>query len=740
MHHKLFTLFCLLSSLGLAAQERIQATIEWASEPKTVEWAGVRRIDFGFRQQDVGAAAGAMNFHPKPHYQRTFSARAGRQYDVQVIRTDFEPVSVPRGTEELPTEFGFTVTVSQQPGGEYLGKLSAPALIRTTTGVQRLTGFDIRLVPKAGHARPRMTFATSSVLREGTWFRIEVENTGIHKMSRDFLTEQVGVNLDGVDPRNIALYGQGGSGKLPETTNNLPPDDLTELPIRITGEDDGNFDGGDFVLFYAHGPDAWRYDGDQDRFFYEKNIYSTTNTYFLRVGGARGSRVGNLPTAGGGTGTDSYDAVYHFQEDRFNVLHELGGNSHGSGQDWFGDFIRDGQEKNYPALFRVPDPVPGERATVRARMALRANATSRFFLTVNDQELQSSSASRITFGAQEQSNAFSVANLDGGVDLNVGGVVNFLLSYPQPAGASQNEGYLDWIQLRARRQLRFSGLEQFPFRDTRTRDVAAVTFNFGDLPSDAEVWRIDGADIRAASFNGNGFSAPGGQAFEYVAFRSGAGLLTPTGGRAVDNQNLHGITGAEMIIVTHPNFLTQAEQLAEHRRQHNGLNVVLVTTDQVYNEFSSGRDDAAAIRNFAWMLHERGAGLRHLLLFGDGSFDHRNVLELGTTFLPVYEHTGRPTEVKSFPADDFFGIFGPASNGQPLEPDLNINVGRLPVKTSDEAVQIVAKLIRYDSNPSALGDWRTRMTFVGDDEDGGIHTTDVDRVASAVQVRKPDLN
>ncbi|MEL7160767.1 MAG: C25 family cysteine peptidase, partial [Bacteroidota bacterium] len=170
------------------------------------------------------------------------------------------------------------------------------------------------------------------------------------------------------------------------------------------------------------------------------------------------------------------------------------------------------------------------------------------------------------------------------------------------------------------------------------------------------------------------------------------------------------------------------------------LRVALVTTDQVYNEFSSGRDDAAAIRNFAWMLHERDASLRYVLLFGDGSFDHRNILELGTNFLPSYQHTGQPTEVRSFPADDFFGIFGAASNGQPLEPDLNVSVGRLPVKTSDEAVQLVAKLIRYDTDPGALGDWRTRMAFVGDDEDGGKHTIDVDRVADAVAARKPDLN
>ena len=82
----------------------------------------------------------------------------------------------------------------------------------------------------------------------------------------------------------------------------------------------------------------------------------------------------------------------------------------------------------------------------------------------------------------------------------------------------------------------------------------------------------------------------------------------------------------------------------------------------------------------------------------------------------------------------------PPSRSQPLEPDLNVAIGRLPVKTGDEASEIVRKLIRYDSDPSVFGDWRTRMTFVGDDEDSGQHTRDVNLVANAVSSLKPDLN
>ncbi len=167
---------------------------------------------------------------------------------------------------------------------------------------------------------------------------------------------------------------------------------------------------------------------------------------------------------------------------------------------------------------------------------------------------------------------------------------------------------------------------------------------------------------------------------------------------------------------------------------------MVATTDQVYHEFSSGKQDPAAIRNFAKMLYERDSRFRYLLLVGDGSFDHRNIYGLGSNFIPVYEHQGTFNEVSDFPADDFFGIFTASPNRQPLDPDLNVSVGRLPVRSSDQAREVVAKIIGYDTKPAALGDWRNRMVFVGDDEDGGQHTRDVDGIARSLAGIKPELN
>ncbi|PPK88021.1 peptidase C25-like protein [Neolewinella xylanilytica] len=732
----LLPLFCLLISTGLGAQLAVSQVLNW-EEPTVVEWEGNRRVVLSYT---LGGDAGALHTGKLPPFLHTLKPGDGRAYRVEIAGLESEAFLPPSGFEPPEeTAFSFSYAASLQPEG-WLGKISGPSVINSPTGLQRLTSVDLRLVPEAGKPNPKSlnSFATESVLRQGDIYRIAVTTSGIHRLSRSFLTDALKVTgLEGIDPRDIKLYGQRG-GMLPEVTNLTPPDDLPELAIYIEGESDGRFDGGDFILFYAEGPDRQTYDAVADRFGLEKNIYATENYYYLQLNvPGRGRRVSPLPASSGGTVTDAFDDVRHYEEDAYNILHELDGNSHGSGQSWWGEHFEANREKAYPT-FVFPDLVTTEPVGVRANMAVRAETSSRYIVEVNGTEVVSSLASAVTYGAQEQSPAARSTGLSGSITATTDRL-DVTVVYPRPGGAARSEAWLDYVQLRARRRLSFGSLTQFPFRDTRTAAATAVTFQFLNPPADTRVWRVDGAEALEANLSGSRFTAPAGTSYEYVAFRSTAGLEPRAVGK-VANQNLHGIDRADMIIVTHPEFLSQAENLAEHRRSHNGYNVRLVTTQQIYHEFSSGRDDPAAIRNFVRMVYERDPALKYLLLFGDGSFDHRNIYKLGTNFIPVFQHEGSFTEVSSFPADDFYGIMTDAYGNEPLAPDLSIAVGRLPVKSADEAGPLVDKLIRYDTDPSTLGDWRTRMVFVGDDEDRGRHTIDVNRVANAVESRKPDLN
>ncbi|RME94057.1 MAG: hypothetical protein D6772_15135 [Bacteroidetes bacterium] len=112
---------------------------------------------------------------------------------------------------------------------------------------------------------------------------------------------------------------------------------------------------------------------------------------------------------------------------------------------------------------------------------------------------------------------------------------------------------------------------------------------------------------------------------------------------------------------------------------------------------------------------------------------------LGTNLVPVYQRD-RNHEIEGYPADDFYAIFSGISGRDPLAADLSIGVGRLPAKNAAEANAIVEKIVQYDTNPDYMLDWRTRMTFVGDDEDGATHSDDADSAAEVVNALNPTYN
>ena len=62
-----------------------------------------------------------------------------------------------------------------------------------------------------------------------------------------------------------------------------------------------------------------------------------------------------------------------------------------------------------------------------------------------------------------------------------------------------------------------------------------------------------------------------------------------------------------MVVVSHPLFMGDVQRLVAHRRSQ-GLRVELVTTEQVYNEFSSGMKDITAIKDMMRMLFQRANG------------------------------------------------------------------------------------------------------------------------------------
>src|SRR5690606_1570116 len=114
------------------------------------------------------------------------------------------------------------------------------------------------------------------------------------------------------------------------------------------------------------------------------------------------------------------------------------------------------------------------------------------------------------------------------------------------------------------------------------------------------------------------------------------------------------------------NFRSEAERLAEHRRNFSGLQVATVDVDQIFNEFSCGQRSITGIRDFARMLYLRYPSFEFLLLFGDGSFDHRDILGQGKNFIPTFQTENSTHPINSFPSDDYVGLLDLTEGGTSL--------------------------------------------------------------------------
>ena len=197
---------------------------------------------------------------------------------------------------------------------------------------------------------------------------------------------------------------------------------------------------------------------------------------------------------------------------------------------------------------------------------------------------------------------------------------------------------------------------------------------------------------------------------------------------------------AEMIIVTHPLFMAQAKRLAAIHENNDNIRSVIVTPGQIYNEFSGGIPDAAAIRNFVKMIWEKGkttgVPLKYLLLFGDGSYENKTPPPGNTNFIPTWQSVNSNTGVLSFTSDDFYGLLEDGegeSNGS-----LEVGIGRFPVDDTTSAGLMVRKVRNYISS-AAFGSWRNVVCMLADDEDDNLHMIDSEHLSKIISDEAPAI-
>lgn len=735
----------LISLLHVNAQSSFRVRLQWEEQPV--------RFKIGQTEYERWRFDGAVSDSPYPSlpwYIQQMPFNSAGELKVELIGARFELFDKAPSPDDtlLAENLRFFTEVHRTREG-YVGNVSFVPIIRQGNRYERLVEGEVRVTQpsRLEIAQRGPTNTRTSALSDGDIYKFATIKDGVYKLTYEFLKKELGItNLDNIDPRNIHFLGNGG-GKLPSFTATDRADDLVENPIVIAGEEDGKFNETDYILFYGEGADKWRYDSLNEEFNMEKNIYDTRNYYFIKISNDRGQRIQDQNSiAGTAYTTTTFNDFKHYEEDKVNLLHDWGvrtGLSQGSGQRWFGDWFRTAREYTYNNLFSFPNLVTEIPVKVKAEMALRALQNSRFVLNINGETLNSDLTASVSSLTDNETAYVHIGVVNSTVKI-AGDNINAVVRYPNPGGSNDNsEGWLDYIQMNVRRRLTMAE-NQMNFRDIETLAYPSATFQLNNVSSNIIIWDISNPlQPKNQTYNLNGnqltFGASTTALKSFIAFDKNQGFLTPESVGKIANQNIHSIDQVDMVIVYPTDFESEAQRLAQHRTQHSGITVALVRLDQLYNEFSSGKADPSAIRDLAKMLYERSSRFKYLLLLGDGSFDTRNIYGLGGDFIPVYEREDFDP-VETFPSDDYFGILYNANEFNPLTGNLEIAVGRLPVKTLIEAQAVVNKIINYDTNQETFSDWRNRLIFVGDDEDGNQHTRDANNIADQVRTQNRFLN
>lgn len=577
------------------------------------------------------------------------------------------------------------------------------------------------------------SYTDQSVLANGLTVKIRVQQEGVYALSYDQLRE-----LGFSNPKKVHLRGYGGELQNENFIlgKDTYIDDLIDQPV---------IDMGDRIVFYLRGTVGYttlERKGFVDDINFTENYSSEHSYYFLHEEASDALKIEEK--------TDSITAdliegepktVYTaFQIKKFDDI-----NLPKTGRNWYGSSMRNKESQTHTFCFS--NAVVGDVATISS-VALSASPLNGYFtMSTNMDEVSST--------------MLPCKNYVTGIEdimINQAQVTPSCLvqaTYTYTTAAETGVGYLDYIIASANCNLKANIPYQTIIRKHKDPEKYAVL----GANSQIQVWDVSKIhDVKKVPstlnkdsliFVANEDTTIG----RFVVFNPAAKFDAPEIMGKVANQNIHSLKDIEYVILTNPEFIEQANKLADIHKAE-GMEVKVLTPDLIFNEFSSGTPDPTAIRAFMKMLYDKaqnsdyGVYPKYLLIFGDGTYDNCGRLKNKTyNKMITYQAPGSLDESCSYACDDYFGIVENATLGYDhlYANTQNVGVGRFPVSKVSEAEDMVEKVRRYQESPS--GAWRSKMVLMADDND--LKSTseqyhafirDAEQVYSTVYNKDPRIN
>ena len=558
-------------------------------------------------------------------------------------------------------------------------------------------------------------YATQSKLATGKWVKISIPESGVYEITYDELRD-MGFN----NPEQVRLYGNGGY-RISEYLNGKAIDDL--VPVSVMRANNK-------MVFYGKGSINFSMTGYNGTPHYQRefNPYSQVGCYFLTEESSSELQVPKKPVVTVSNYINTPTCLSYFWYEN-----ELASASN-TGKELLGeDFTSGGLLVDY----FLPDLVDSI-LVVNTVIAASANRISYANAVIHsdggtDTTVYTTSSSRIYVPSNES------------VYYNYASPYGFIqLSHPSETGqfeplltSTDNDisvsfARLDYFILTYQRNNIIRADEDNQILMGYAPSRGNERFQLPGAPENTAVWSIDANNNNTPQeVTLNEYDDESGQGYSFfstasnyalfVAFDPSATLKKISSYEPVANQNIHAMPTPDLLIITDKTYHEQAERVAQLHRTVDGIDVVVVDQDQVFNEFSSGTRDAMAYRLLCKMFYDRDPSkFKNLLLFGTGTIDNRQLMGEREGYLLTYQSDNSNYEDFSFSTDDFFAYLQDNSGTNMASEKMNIGVGRITCSNLEEARSDVDKLIEYYATPD-YGVWRNNNLVTSDSPDEGLY-------------------
>lgn len=582
------------------------------------------------------------------------------------------------------------------------------------------------------NAQNMRSYTNKSVLSSGRTVKIRVQEEGLYSFTYDELREMGFSN-----PKNVHLRGYGGELLNEDfTESNKYVDDLADQPV---------VDLGDKIAFYLRGvvgltkinASATNYIGITE------NYSSDYSYYFLHEESSEAKRIEFAEELTEEEIKETtYTAIKWQKFDDINIAK--------TGRNWYGNKFSNGDSKTFS--FSFTNLIAGETGRIYSNVLSASSTIGEFNLKTDltDKSVSFDKAAKYDLGYEKIMEA----------DVTQTSSNSISATYDYTTGSTTGAGYIDYIIAAAKCNLKGNvSYQMIPVTPSSTE--YNITYAALNSNSNIQVWDVSEiGDVKRVptrlSKDSLIFTVKTRPTVgRYILVNWGGGFPTPEVVGNVDNQNLHAFNNIEYVVVTNPEFIDQAKELAEFHQKEDGMNVAVVTAEQVFNEFSSGTPDPTAIRAFMKMLWDKaseseyGIYPQYLLLMGDGTYDNRGKLKKNdNNKMLTYQSVKSLNETSSYSCDDYFGYVEDGSigyNNLYTNKRINIGVGRFPVIKAEQAENLVNKVKQYYALEP--GEWRTKVLALADDNEeqsssSGFHSflSHQEEAISTIETVEPRMN